>query len=159
MRCGGAGQLVHTHGGLIWHPKYILALECPVPLVEVGVAAEVPAAAGLLLVGVAAAAGRFLIGSLPAGVDMPRPRAQSVDTLPLWCGPSGSTQVESVGSARYAQCTGTLSVDPWTSLEWTVRASGPPLSGQWKQWNAVNREITSKAPLRAHKSHKIAQRG
>ena len=103
--------------------------------------------------------GPSLTGAKAAAIGSRLARAQSVDTLPLWCGPSGSTQVESVGSARYAQCTGTLSVDPWTSLEWTVRASGPPLSGQWKQWNAVNREITSKAPLRAHKSHKIAQRG
>jgi len=30
-------------------------------------------------------------------------------------------------------CTGALSVDLLTSLERTVRASGPPLSGQWKK--------------------------
>ena len=74
------------------------------------------------------------------------------------CGTSGSTQVESVGSPRYAQCTGTLSVGPPVSLPVKVRASGPPLSGQWKQWNALNREMTSKAPPRARTSHKISQR-
>ena len=44
-------------------------------------------------------------------------------------------------------CTGALSVDLRTSLEWTVRASGPPLSGQWKRvWDTRAHSVVGSGP-------------
>ena len=86
------------------------------------------------------------------------PTLQTAGTLPLWVWASRLHLSGQCWPQKSTRCTGTLSVDLRTSLEWTVRASGPPLSGQWKQCTALMHEMTSKSSIKLHKSHDIAQR-